>query len=110
MEDKEKSEIEIINEKVSLALEVFENDKTLKEKAVKALKKNQNNFYNWQQIEKGIDSYINTDEQLLNYMNKNFGEGILKAVIKKFIPSLKKDLSNIIDSQIKIVSDEKAKV
>ena len=110
MEDKEKSEIEIINDNIEKAVDMFDNDVKRKNKTILALKKNQNNFYHWQQIEKGVVSYMNTDEQLFHYIKNHFGEGMLRAVIKRYIPSLKKDLREIIDEQIEDIGNEKAEV
>ena len=100
MEDKEKSEIEIINDNIEKTIDAFDEGVKRKNKTILALKKNQNNFYHWQQIDKALDSYMRTDEQLFTYIKNEFGEGMLRAVIKKYIPEMKKDLREIINKQI----------
>lgn len=101
MEDR--SEIDIINDDIEKAIDAFDEEVKRKSKVISALKKNQSNFYHWQDIEKGLGSYITTDELLFNYIKNNFGEGMLRAVIKKYIPNLKEDLKGVINKQIESI-------
>lgn len=95
-----KEEIVIINEKIEAAKKAIKEDSDKKEKILKLLASNQNKFYHWQQLEKNMNSFLRKDEEVFQYIQKNFGEGMLMAVLKRYIPDLKNSLSETIDKQL----------
>lgn len=98
---KNKTEIEIVNEKVSDAIKSLTKKHSAHDSIVKIIQKNQSNFYHWQNLERLMDSpMIENDEAAFNYLKSNFNEGVLKDVLHHFIPIIKENLKNHIDKQI----------
>ena len=104
MENEKLSEIQIINNKVNNILHKVKEDDEKKKKVLAHLTKNRDSFFHWQALEKGLLSYINTDEAALKYIQDTLGQGMLMAVLKKVIPDLKESLNKIIDEQISILN------
>lgn len=68
------------------------------------LKDNQQRHYKWTRFEKDINlNYI--DQELLNILHSSFGEGILKAALKKALPIIKSDLEEVINRQINVLNN-----
>ena len=101
----DKSEIEIINEKVAALIKHQHEQSVKTERILENLKVNQGRFYHWQNLEKQMDTILYKNEDaIFAYLQKNLGEGMLTAVLKRFIPDIKKDLSRTIDGQIDLLN------
>lgn len=100
----ERSEIEIINDKVSALVKHNEQQEAKNKRLIESIKTNQNRFYHWQNLEKLMDSVMHeSEEAVFAYIEKNLGKGMLKAVLKKYIPAIKEELKNTIEKQIEII-------
>lgn len=98
---KNKSEIQIVNEKVSDAIKSLTQKKKKQDEIIESIQRNQGHFYHWQNIEKLINcNSIRTDEAAFNYLKSNFNEGVLRDFLKKFMPIVKENFKTTIDKQI----------
>lgn len=96
-----KTEIEIVNEKVSDAIKSLTQKRSEDDVIVTNIQKHQSNFYHFQNMHKLINcQQIRSDEDVFNYLKSNFKEGILKEIMLSYIPSEKDKLKKHIDRQI----------
>ncbi len=102
-----RTENQIINDLVGNTIIALDKKLERINNIKEALKKNQANHYGWSKIETFIENgVIRDDQKLILEIKHQFGEGMLFAVMKKRIPSLREELKVVIKQQIDLLNEE----
>ena len=104
MEEKLKKaeDIDVVNTFVSEAKRKAQSTEEKNKKLLDYIKKNQDKFYHLDRIEIGMKSFMREDEVVFKYIQTHLGEGMLRAILEKAIPDLKKELKEIISRHRKL--------
>lgn len=106
MSEKKQTEDESASEKSLKAIARLDEQIKANQKMIEKINLNREKLNKWKNIERYIATRSTTDEQALKYLNDSFGEGMLVAVLNKYIPEIKKSFMDAIDKDYELTKEK----